>query len=264
MFENEEQFEKLVKNLKIDDSIDSSHKARLRTKVLLAHDNRGGSFGRFKIVSLSVAAMILVCLTVGRLAFYNPDTKISSARKEKEVAPKSDAPAAHFADSEAKTVSAEISNSRARYKGRPKSAPADELGGLAADVNEPGFVKAIRKMADDGDVAGLVAIAKGPNSTAKFLAIKFLTDIFDANAVEILAALQSPLDVNDPDSPFYQGDVEVADEIVLLEPNEANEPNDANEPDESEVNEPSDANTTSEPADANDANSPAEVNEPNE
>ncbi len=202
LFETEKQFEELIRHMKLDDSVNPSHKAALRIKAIGSYNNNSGTLSRTAIVILSVAALVLMCLVVGRMIFFSPEPKPASpisgvhpviARADKEQKELSESVAADSVDSGISFVEPVAGR---LYSRRAKA-------GTPNDVGEPEYVKELDELAASGNIGALVDIAKNAAPLARFIAVKYLSDLFDANAVEIFAALESDLDVNDPGSPFY-------------------------------------------------------------
>jgi|GEM_PF-5605339 len=170
MFENEKQFEELVKKLNLDDSIDSSHKERLRVKVIDAHKAKS-RFGLVKIV-LSVAAAVLIGFVIGRISFYTPQPKMPGR------------PVASFDYAQDKPVQRDGQQIQYAKVDTVESEDIFDSEIQKAQISET--LQTIRTLAEAKDVEALTTILRGSDTTAKLFAAKYLAEILETTPAEIL------------------------------------------------------------------------------
>ena len=163
MFNTEKQFEDAVKKLDIDNIPDSAHKEKLRAKILMAFNLPRRN--KYRALLYSLAAVIILTAAGFGLWFY-PADKIPLPLRHIVKPPK---PAA-----EVNVVPQQEGKSR-----------LENIKQLAAEKNIPELLK----------------ILKGDDLTARLLAAKFLAELTDSNAADIMklvSGAERQTDLNKP------------------------------------------------------------------
>ena len=163
IFNTEKQLEDIVKKLDIDNIPDSAHKEKLRAKILAAFDSAGRKKHRALLYSFAAA---IVLITAGFGLWLYPANKIPLPLRHIVKPPK----------------------------------PAAEVN-LAPQQEEKSRLEKIKQLAAEKNIPELLKILKGDDLTARLLAAKYLAEITDSNATDIIK-LASPaekrIDSNKP------------------------------------------------------------------
>ena len=155
MFNTEKQFEGIVKKLDMDNAPDPAHKEKLRAKILVSF-NAGGPKNKRTFLYFLAAAIIL--LTAGSLLLFYQSS-------QKKIVPQI-------------TV-------------KPLQ-PAAEAN-LPGSIAEKTRLEKIKQLAAEKNIPELLKILKGSDPTAKLLAAKYLAELTDSNAADIIK-LASPIE----------------------------------------------------------------------
>lgn len=148
------QFEDTVKKLDIDNIPDSAHKERLRAKILSAFNSASRKKHRALLYSLAAA---IVLITAGLALWFYSGAKTPLPLRHTAKPPK----------------------------------PAAEAN-LPLPQEERTRLEKIRLLAAEKDIPGLLEILKGSDPTAKLLAAKFLAELTDSNAADIIKLAAPP------------------------------------------------------------------------